>query len=207
MLEDQYILYGAGEHAKVIADMMEGAGLNLIYSIDKKPASSLLLNKYPVYLSSHPIEVTRSFRYVIAVGNNTYRKRIAEEELSQTNFGTIIDSNAIVSKYAVIEHGCVVMPGATINVDAHIGKHCIINTNASVDHDCVLGDYVHVSPNASLAGNVQVGEGTHIGIGAIIIQGLKIGKWCTIGAGSAIIRDVPDGATVVGNPGRIIKQK
>lgn len=33
----------------------------------------------------------------------------------------------------------------------------------------------------------------------------KIGEWCTIGAGAVIIHDVPDGATVVGNPGRIIK--
>ncbi|MFN5705836.1 MAG: acetyltransferase, partial [bacterium] len=31
--------------------------------------------------------------------------------------------------------------------------------------------------------------------------------WCTIGAGSVIIKDIPDFATVVGNPGRIIKFK
>jgi acetyltransferase EpsM len=43
------------------------------------------------------------------------------------------------------------------------------------------------------------------GIGVYAIQGIKIGKWCAIGAGIVIIRDVPDGATVVGNPGRIIK--
>lgn len=67
--------------------------------------------------------------------------------------------------------------------------------------------YVHISPNAALAGNVEVGEGTHIGIGTAIIQGIKIGKWCTIGAGAVIIKDVPDGAKVVGNPGKIIKIK
>lgn len=58
------------------------------------------------------------------------------------------------------------------------------------------------SPNAALAGDVKVGEGTHIGIGAQVIQGITIGKWCTIGAGAVIIKDVPDGVTVVGNPGR-----
>lgn len=71
----------------------------------------------------------------------------------------------------------------------------------------VISDYVHISPNVSLAGNVEVGEGTHIGIGASIIQGIKIVKWCTIGAGAVIIKDVPDCATVVGNPGKIIKIK
>jgi acetyltransferase EpsM len=28
---------------------------------------------------------------------------------------------------------------------------------------------------------------------------------CTIGAGTVVISDVPDGATIVGNPGRVIK--
>lgn len=59
----------------------------------------------------------------------------------------------------------------------------------------------------ALAGNVIVGEGTHLGIGACVIQGIRIGKWCTIGAGTVIIKDIPDGATVVGNPGKIIKIK
>ncbi len=92
-----------------------------------------------------------------------------------------------------------------INVDTKIGKHCIINTAASIDHECVLEDFVHISPNATLSGGVYVGEGTHIGSGAVIVPNIKIGKWATIGAGAVIIRDVPDYATVVGNPGRIIK--
>jgi acetyltransferase EpsM len=49
-----------------------------------------------------------------------------------------------------------------------------------------------------------VGEGTQVGIGASVLPGIRIGKWCTIGAGAAIIRDVPDGVTVVGVPGRIV---
>ncbi len=52
-----------------------------------------------------------------------------------------------------------------------------------------------------------MGEGSHIGIGASVIQGITIGKWCTIGAGAVIIKDIPDGATVVGNSGRVIKSK
>ena len=98
------------------------------------------------------------------------------------------------------------MPGVTINSSTIIGAHCIINTNSSVDHDCVLEHYVHISPNATLCGSVFVGEGTHIGAGSVLIPGVKIGKWCTIGAGSVIIKDVPDYSTVVGNPGKIIKQ-
>jgi acetyltransferase EpsM len=100
-----------------------------------------------------------------------------------------------------------VFHNSVIQAGAAIGSHCIINTSASIDHDCVLADFVHVSPNATISGNVTVGEGTHIGAGATIIQGVTIGKWCTIGAGAVVIRDVPDNATVVGVPGKIIKIK
>lgn len=39
------------------------------------------------------------------------------------------------------------------------------------------------------------------------IQSIRIGKWCTIGAGTVIIRDIPDYATAVGNPARVIKMR
>jgi carbonic anhydrase/acetyltransferase-like protein (isoleucine patch superfamily) len=76
-----------------------------------------------------------------------------------------------------------------------------------VSHHCELEDFSFMGPNAVLGGKVKVGEGAFIGIGASIIPGIKIGKWSVIGAGSVIIKDVPDYATVVGNPGRIIKIK
>lgn len=205
MSNKRIFLFGAGGHAKVIADMVEKLNLPLTGAFDKNLLSKFLLDKYPVYISTQSIELYDSDEFVIAVGNNEYRKRIAEEELFGRKFSNVIDTSAIISKYVDVEVGTVVMPGATINVDVQIGKHCIINTNASIDHDCVVEDYVHISPNTSLAGNVLVGEGTHIGIGATVIQGVNIGAWCTIGAGAVIIKDIPNGATVVGNPGRIIK--
>jgi acetyltransferase EpsM len=38
-----------------------------------------------------------------------------------------------------------------------------------------------------------------------VLPEINIGKWTTIGAGAVVIKDVPDGAVIVGNPGRIIK--
>ncbi|MEF9477428.1 acetyltransferase [Chryseobacterium sp. RRHN12] len=194
-------LYGASGHGKVVAEVAEESGYNIEAFIDENLMKEKVLN-YPVLneVPSHGIDV------VISIGNNKIRKRIVEQgELF--NYVTLSHPKAIVSKRVKIGEGTIVMPGATINVLVRIGKHCIINTNASIDHDCILEDFVHISPNAALGGNVYVGEGTHIGIGASVIQGITIGKWCTIGAGAVIISDIPDGCTVVGNPGRIIKSR
>ena len=200
-------IYGAGGHAKVIADIAEQLGEPLTAAIDKNLLRKELLDQYPVYLNLDSIELFDTDQFIVAVGNNAYRKRIVEEELIGKQFATLIHTSVQISSYADVEVGTVVMPGAVINVDTQIGRHCIINTGATIDHDCVIEDYVHISPNASLAGNVLVGTGSHIGIGAVVIQGINIGKDCIIGAGSVIIRDVPSGCTVVGNPGRVINLK
>lgn len=198
-----FYLFGAGGHSKVIIDIAEGLGLNILGIIDKNPSFNYFKNKYPLFYDS--IDLDEKALIIVGIGNNTVRYNIVNQKFFKQRFVTLIDKNSHVSRYTNIEMGTVIMPGAIVNVDVHIGKHCIINTGATIDHDCYIEDYVHISPNASLAGNVCVGEGSHIGIGASIIQGIKIGRWCTIGAGTVLIHDVPDGATVVGNPGRIIR--
>jgi acetyltransferase EpsM len=156
----------------------------------------------PVF-NSGIFETLSDKSFIIAVGNNMIRKKIVEKV--DGVYKTAIHPQAIVSRFAAIDEGTVVMAGAIINADAAIGKHCIINTAAIIEHDCILGDYVHISPNAALGGAVEIAEGAHIGIGATVIQGIKIGRWATIGAGTVIINDIPDYAVVVGNPGKILK--
>ncbi|MFV0224097.1 acetyltransferase [Empedobacter falsenii] len=194
-------LFGASGHGKVIVEIAEELNETIDGFLDAD------VTKTNVFTYSVLHEVPQdTIEVIFSLGNNLIRKKLCEQ-FSNFQYKTLIHPKAIISKRAAIGEGTVVMAGVTINSEVQIGKHCIINTNASIDHDCIIEDFVHISPNAALAGNVEVGEGTHIGIGASIIQGIKIGKWCTIGAGAVIIKDIPDGATVVGNPGKIIKIK
>lgn len=196
-------LIGASGHAKVIIEILEQQEIYIGGLQDANPAITSLLD-YDVYQEFPTFFDSDDDKVIISIGNNAIRKEIATSVAYK--FISAIHPKATISKRAKIGEGSVIMAGVSINSNAMIGKHTIINTNASIDHDCILEDYVHISPNVALAGNVSIGEGTHIGIGACVIQGVKIGKWCTIGAGAVIIRDVSDGCTVVGNPGRIIRQ-
>jgi acetyltransferase EpsM len=198
------IVYGASGHGKVIIEILESVDtphIEVWDDADKPP-----IWEYPV-LKPFSSENWEDNQFVISIGVNATRKRVAEKLGAVATFGTAIHATARLSKRATIGEGTVVMGGVTINADTQVGKHCIINTSASIDHDCVIGDYAHVSPNATLSGDVHIGEGTHFGAGASAIQGIRIGKWCTIGAGTVVIRDIPDYATAVGNPARIIKYK
>jgi acetyltransferase EpsM len=202
-IHNPFCIYGAGGHCKVIIEIIENIDKKIHSLFEDNPSKE---NLFSYNLTNDPaIFQLESVQWIIGIGNNLARKKIAEEH--ELHYGLAIDKTARVSRRAVLGDGTVVMPGVTINSSTIIAAHCIVNTNSSVDHDCVLENYVHVSPNATLCGGVFGGEGTHVGAGAVVVPGINIGKWCTIGAGAVIIKDVPHYSTVVGNPGRIIKSE
>ncbi len=192
-------LYGASGHAKVVIDILKRSGKSIHVIIDDNPDIKEILGIDVLQKSNGDLT---NEEFIITVGNNKTRKKITER--LNANYGKAIHPDSIIDSTVKIDDGTVIMAGVVINSSSNIDKHCIVNTSASIDHDCVLKDFVHISPNATICGGIQIGEGTHIGAGAIIIPNIKIGKWCTIGAGAVIIKDVPDGVTVVGNPGRVV---
>ncbi|WP_343699803.1 sugar O-acetyltransferase [Caulobacter sp.] len=54
---------------------------------------------------------------------------------------------------------------------------------------------------------IHIGSNVWIGGGAIILPGVTIGDDAVVGAGSVVTRDVAPGATVVGNPARVVVPK
>ena len=52
---------------------------------------------------------------------------------------------------------------------------------------------------------VTIGENVWVGAGATILKGVHIGRDAIIGTGAVVTADVPAGAVVAGNPGRVVK--
>lgn len=192
------ILYGASGHAKVIIDILEANGQKIDFIVDDNPALTELLG-YEVRRNTGEYDEA-----IVSIGSCEIRKKVVEG-LNVGKYATSVHPSAVVSPRATINEGTVVMQGAIVQSCAKIGKHCIVNTGASVDHDCEIGDFVHVAPHATVLGGVKVGEGSWIGAGAVVKQYITVGKNCMIGAGAVVLHDVPDGATVVGVPGKEIK--
>ena len=198
-------IFGASGHGKVITELVANTNCKIEALFDDAPNSDNL-GLIPIFDSLKIVEPSPEVAIIIAIGNNQIRKNISSR-FSDYNFFSSIHKTAFVSPSATVGIGTVVMLRAIINADAKIGNHVIINTAAIIEHDCSIDDFVHISPNVTLSGNISIGLGSHLGSGAIVIPGVKIGKWCTIGAGTVVINDIPDGATVVGNPGKIISYK
>jgi len=140
----------------------------------------------------------------VAISNTKVKKKIVEILTERRHVMPVnaIHDRAIVSETAIIGHGNLVMANAAINPFAKIGNHCIVQSGAVVDTDAKVADYVTIASGAMINAGAELAEGAFIGSGSIVVTGIKVGKNARIGAGSVVIEDVPDNATVFGNPAK-----
>ncbi|UQB43353.1 acetyltransferase [Thiomicrospira microaerophila] len=197
-------ILGASGHGKVVADIAELNGWDVVFFDDAFPRVSHLAH-WSVMGNTQDLlaDLQRFDGCFVAIGNN--RIRLDKQQMlaeKGATFPVLIHPSAVVSRYAKVEAGCVVMAGAVVNPFALVQQACIINTSATIDHDCVLAEGLHISPGAHLAGAVSVGTCSWVGIGASVKQCVKIGAHVVVGAGAAVVKDVSDGLTVVGVPAK-----
>ena len=146
--------------------------------------------------------------FVVAIGDRAVRHAMAQRMRDAGgDAGTLIAATARVARLASIGHGAIICDFAVIEPYAEIGEHVHANVRSFIAHECSIGDFVTLAPGAICNGNVRIEDFAYIGAGAVIRQGtptkpLTIGRGAIIGMGAVVTRDVPPGATVVGNPAR-----
>ena len=209
----EIMIIGAGGHAKVIIDIIlqrkkilnDNLVIKGILDDTFKENEEKKIFGIPIVGKINKIlKLPSNIYYIIAIGNNSIRKKISQN-YKEIKYITLIHPKAIIAENVSISTGTVLMAGSVVNANTKIGKHCIINTGSIIEHDNIIKDYVHISPGVILCGGVIIEKETWIGAGSTIIQGLRIGKNVIIGAGAVTIKDVEDFSTMIGVPAKNIK--
>lgn len=85
--------------------------------------------------------------------------------------------------------------------------HCyatVINTDVVLGRNAKLHQSVTIGARHTGERSPVIGDDVSIGAGAIIIGAIHVGDGASVGAGAVVVKDVPAGATVVGNPARVV---
>lgn len=201
-------LYGCGGHSKVILNILIKQGRKVTAFVDDNPPSeTTTIHNVPIYQTLDILPtITLDSQWIVAIGNNIIRQRIAEElQALGYSFTTAIHPSAQIAMGVEISPGTVIMPNVVLNTDTKIGHHVIINTGATIDHDCIVGDYCHIAPGCSLCGQVHLESGVLLGVGSKVCPSVTIGEQTTCGAGSVILKSIPSHCLAYGCPAKIIQ--
>jgi acetyltransferase-like isoleucine patch superfamily enzyme len=96
--------------------------------------------------------------------------------------------------------------GVSLAGNVQVGHHVSLGSGSIVGHDSVLEDHAVLAPGALVSGFCLVGRAAYLGAGAAIRQYVRIGEQALVGMGAVVLRDVPAGASVVGNPARFLER-
>ena len=107
--------------------------------------------------------------------------------------------------------------GIEIHPKARIGRRFFIDHGMGVviGATTIIGDDVLLYQGVTLGGtgnehgkrHPTLGDNIVVGSGAKVLGNIEIGSNSRIGAGSVVVDSVPENSTVVGIPGRIVRQK
>jgi len=119
----------------------------------------------------------------------------------------------VLSKFCVFQYRFwSVVTGADIPINSNLGggllithpNGIVIHPKAVIGPNCLI--FQQVTIGARDGGVPVIGGNVDIGAGAKIIGDVLIGDHVRIGANSVVLENIPDGATVVGIPARIINK-
>lgn len=117
----------------------------------------------------------------------------------------------IVSQFSRFLTGIEIHPAAKIGNGVFIdhGAGVVIGETAEIGNDCTIYQGVTLGGTGKDKGkrHPTLKNGVMVAAGAKILGPFTVGKHAKIGAGSVVLKEVPDNATVVGVPGRVVRIK
>ena len=210
------VIAGAGGFGRGVYGWVAGApgyrdehGIDDIVFIDDRCASAREpgpVAPAPIVDSIGDYQPDPSDEVLCAIGAPGARQAVVGRlRAARARFHTYIDPRAILGEGVRVGIGSIVCPGSVLSSQVVVGEHVHINFNCSVGHDTTLSDFTTLSPAVNVMGEVPVGRLAFFGGTAVVLPRLSVGAEAVVGAGAVVIESVPEGATVVGNPARIVR--
>ena len=171
--------------------MLKSLNYDLENILNKYPAARTKLEVFLLYPSIHAIILYR-------IAHLFYDRKwflIARliSQIARFITGIEIHPGAEIGKGLFIDHGMGVV----------IGETTIIGDNVTIYHGVTLGG----TGKHKCKRHPTIHDNAIIGSGAKVLGPISIGNNARIGANAVVLKDVPDSATAVGIPAKIIMDK
>lgn len=157
---------------------------------EQDPAARTYFEVFFTYSGLHAIWAHR-------IAHACYKRKLffvarSISQISRFFTGIEIHPGAVIGRRFFIDHGMGVV----------IGETCEIGNNVTIYQGVTLGGTGHEKGKR----HPTVKDNALIATGAKVLGSITVGENSKIGGGSVVLKDVPDNSTVVGIPGRIVKQ-
>jgi sugar O-acyltransferase (sialic acid O-acetyltransferase NeuD family) len=145
--------------------------------------------------------------FVCALGDPYQRHKYVQPILEKGGTFIPIRTQSFLSKRVHLGQGCLLGHWVHSGPDAWIGDFANIQALTMMGHDVRIGNYAHIGAQVFMGGGVRIGDFAVVHPRATILPGVTVGDNAVVGAGAVVLKDVPAGATVFGNPAKVIFQK
>lgn len=108
----------------------------------------------------------------------------------------IVGENVEIGASSVVVRG--ILNSTLIGSDTVIGNLC------NIGHGVEIGNKVWMSVGCLIGGHTRIRDGATLGMGVAVKDNIEIGARAQVGMASVVVKSVAPGASVFGNPARVL---